>query len=219
MNRLAEDVFQIPLAPRDTINAYLIGDVVVDAGIRVSGRRIVKAVAGHSVSAHALTHAHGDHAGGSRYVCETLGVPLWAGAGDADAAAAGKPVMGRGPAGWLMSRVGTWPGVKVDRPLEEGDDAGSGFVVLDVPGHSAGHVAYWRESDRTLVCGDVYFNVHPLTGVPGLHEPPAGFTPDPTRNRESARRLAQLEPELVLFGHGPPLRDPAKLKEFAGSLA
>lgn len=218
MNRLAEDVFQIPLAPRNTMNAYLIGEVVVDAGIRTSGRRLVKAVAGHSVTAHALTHAHGDHAGGSKHVCEALGVPLWVGIRDVEAASTGKPVMGKGPAGWLMGKVGTWAGAKVDRELKEGDDAGAGFVVLEVPGHSAGHVAYWRESDRTLVCGDVYFNLHPLTAVPGLHEPPAGFTPDPARNRQSARRLAELEPELVLFGHGPPLRDPARLKEFAASL-
>jgi hydroxyacylglutathione hydrolase len=43
-------------------------------------------------------------------------------------------------------------------------------------------------------------------------------TPDPARNRDSARRLAALEPELVLFGHGPPLRDPAILKEFVDAL-
>jgi hydroxyacylglutathione hydrolase len=38
------------------------------------------------------------------------------------------------------------------------------------------------------------------------------------RNRQSARRLAELEPQLVLFGHGEPLRDRAKLKAFADSL-
>jgi len=38
------------------------------------------------------------------------------------------------------------------------------------------------------------------------------------RNRESARRLAELEPQLVLFGHGKPLRDAAKLQAFAQSL-
>jgi hypothetical protein len=32
------------------------------------------------------------------------------------------------------------------------------------------------------------------------------------------RRLAALEPRLVCFGHGRPLRDPAKLKAFADQL-
>ena len=86
--------------------------------------------------------------------------------------------------------------------------------MLDTPGHSDGHVAFWRESDRTLVLGDVFFNMHLVTTVPGLHEPPRIFTRDPQRNRDSARRLAALEPELALFGHGPPLRDPAALKAF-----
>jgi hydroxyacylglutathione hydrolase len=58
-----------------------------------------------------------------------------------------------------------------------------------------------------------------VTGIPGLHEPPDIFTPDPARNRTSARRLAELEPALVCFGHGAPLRDPQKLKRFVAGLA
>jgi glyoxylase-like metal-dependent hydrolase (beta-lactamase superfamily II) len=33
------------------------------------------------------------------------------------------------------------------------------------------------------------------------------------------RKLAALEPELVCFGHGRPLRDPAKLKRFTARVA
>ena len=90
--------------------------------------------------------------------------------------------------------------------------------MLETPGHSDGHVAFWRESDRTLVLGDVLFNMNVLTTVPGLHEPPRILTRDPRRNRDSARRLAALEPELALFGHGPPLRDPAALQAFTDAL-
>jgi hypothetical protein len=60
---------------------------------------------------------------------------------------------------------------------------------------------------------------HPYTAIPGLHEPPRAFTVDPARNRDCARRLSELKPELVLFGHGKPLRDAAKLAAFAQSLA
>jgi hydroxyacylglutathione hydrolase len=45
------------------------------------------------------------------------------------------------------------------------------------------------------------------------------FTPDPARNRQSARRLAALRPSLTCFGHGPPLRDPGKLADFVDRLA
>ena len=40
-----------------------------------------------------------------------------------------------------------------------------------------------------------------------LREPEAIFTLDPIENRRSARRFLSLEPKLVCFGHGPPLRD------------
>ena len=39
MNQLAEDVWQIPLFPRNLVNAYLVGDVLVDAGCRSTARR------------------------------------------------------------------------------------------------------------------------------------------------------------------------------------
>jgi glyoxylase-like metal-dependent hydrolase (beta-lactamase superfamily II) len=79
-------------------------------------------------------------------------------------------------------------------------------------------VAFWRDSDRTLVLGDVINNMDVRTGIPGLREPPDFFTPDPARNRQSARKLAALEPRLILFGHGPPLRDTRKLVEFVERL-
>jgi hypothetical protein len=57
-----------------------------------------------------------------------------------------------------------------------------------------------------------------MTGVPGLYEPKEIFTIDPPRNRESARRIAELEPALACFGHGPPLRNPRKISEFVARL-
>ena len=62
------------------------------------------------------------------------------------------------------------------------------------------------------------FNLSLATLRPGLREPHASFTPDPARNRQSARRLADLEPSLIGFGHGPPLRDGDRFVRFAESL-
>jgi hydroxyacylglutathione hydrolase len=105
----------------------------------------------------------------------------------------------------------------VARRLHEGDEV-AGFQVLDTPGHSPGHVSYWRQSDRTLICGDVYFNLNLLTLREELREPPRVLTHDMALNRESARRLGELEPALVLFGHGPPLRDTDRFVRFSRSL-
>jgi hydroxyacylglutathione hydrolase len=216
MRRVAEDVFHIPLSPRDGVNAYLLGDVVVDAGTKGAGKRLIKALKGHVVGAHALTHGHPDHAGGSKRLAQAFEVPVWV--GERDDVESGRPAAAETWARPAVGRLSHYEPVAVARSLSEGDDLGHGFVVLETPGHSDGHVAFWRERDRTLVLGDVLFNMNLLTTAPGLREPPAILTRDPRRNRESAQRLAALEPELALFGHGPPLRDPAALKAFADAL-
>jgi glyoxylase-like metal-dependent hydrolase (beta-lactamase superfamily II) len=118
---------------------------------------------------------------------------------------------------YVQRHYWTGPPHPVARALRDGDEV-AGFAVLECPGHSPGHVAYWRESDRTLVIGDVLTNINVMTGRRGLHEPLAAFTPDPAQNRSSARKLAALEPALVLFGHGPPLRDTQALLDFVAAL-
>lgn len=219
MKQLAEKLLQLRGFPPNVMNVYLAGDVLIDAATRFAGRRILRQLQGRDLGAHALTHVHPDHQGASRTVCERRGVPLWCGEADVPAMEDGD-IAARQPDNTmnrLTERLFSGPPRKVDRALREGDDV-AGFTVLETPGHSAGHVAYWREDDRALILGDVLFGCHPVTGIPGLHLPPDAFTPDPARNRESVRRVAALEPALVCFGHGPPLRSPGKLRDFAASL-
>ena len=85
----------------------------------------------------------------------------------------------------LAMRFWAGPGRPVDRRLREGDEV-AGFKVLDVPGHSAGHVAFWRESDRVLILGDVLNNMNVTTGIPGSTSR-SGSSP-PIRRRTGARR-------------------------------
>jgi glyoxylase-like metal-dependent hydrolase (beta-lactamase superfamily II) len=215
VKQLADGLWQLRGFPPNGINVYLMGDVLIDAATRRSGRRILRQLEGHAVTAHALTHTHPDHQGASKEVCEKLAIPLWVPELDVHAMETGEHQMGKPDA--LLNRIidRAWKGPPrpVDRPLREGDEV-AGFTVLDVPGHTPGHVAYWRESDRTLIAGDVLNGMHVVTGIPGLHEPLGIFTPDPARNRESARRLGELELALVCFGHGPPMRDTRKFVDF-----
>jgi glyoxylase-like metal-dependent hydrolase (beta-lactamase superfamily II) len=220
MKQLADGVYLLRGFPPNAINVYLIGEVLLDAATRQGEKRIMRQIGGLKVTAHALTHAHPDHQGASHAICERLGIPLWCGQGDVPAMETPGGIKNSQAPGWLNSlqaRFWTGPPHPVARALKEGDEV-AGFTVLESPGHSRGHVAYWRESDRVLILGDVLNNVNVRTGAPGLHEPPRVFTPDPARNRESARRLAALEPALVCFGHGAPLRDPGKLASFIGRL-
>ncbi|MSX01707.1 MAG: MBL fold metallo-hydrolase [Actinobacteria bacterium] len=219
MQMVARDVYQLPLTPRSGVNAYLVGDVLVDSGYPLHTKRLLRQTASRTIHAHALTHAHADHAGSSRRLKETLGIPIWVGANDADVLRSGRAEPGAVPFGRAaLKSYMKFPGVEPDRELREGDELAAGFIALETPGHSPGHLAYWRDEDRTLICGDVFFNMSIATTAVGLHTPPGFFTPNPAQNRDSARRLAALEPQVVLFGHGPPLRNPAMLADFASSL-
>jgi hydroxyacylglutathione hydrolase len=220
MKELATGVFMLGGWPPNAINVYVIGDVLLDAATRRAEKRIMRQIGARGLSAHALTHAHPDHQGSSHAICERLGVPLWCGQGDVPAMETPGGVAGANPPTWatfVQRRFWVGPPHPVARSLVEGDDV-AGFTVLETPGHSRGHLAYWRESDRVLILGDVLNNMNLLTGIPGLHEPPAAFTPDPPRNRASARRLGELRPRLACFGHGPPLRDPGRLADFIAQL-
>lgn len=221
MQQLAEGVQQLAGFPPNAINYYLVGTVLVDAGTRHHAPWILRQLRGRHLTGHVLTHAHGDHQGSSHAICEARGVPLWCGERDVEAAESGRVYDAmpdqRNPWVQVYRRAFPGPGHPVARALREGDEVG-GFTVLDTPGHSAGHISLWREHDRTLICGDVFTNMDVVTTRRGLHEPKPYFTPDPAANRASMRRLAALEPELVCFGHGPPLRDPARLRAFVASL-
>src|SRR3954463_15935256 len=97
MRELAPGVWQLAGLLPNLINTYLVGDVLVDAGSRYDGGRILKELRGREVRAHALTHAHPDHQGASHRVCTTLGIPYWVGARDADAAEDPRLIAARQP--------------------------------------------------------------------------------------------------------------------------
>jgi hydroxyacylglutathione hydrolase len=220
MQQLAEDVYQLKGRPKNAINVYLVGDVLIDAATRQAEKRIMRQISDRTVTAHALTHVHPDHQGSSHAICEQLGIPLWCGQADVPAMEIpGNVIALKAPriVKRFQERFWVGPPHPVVRALKEGDEV-AGFTVLETPGHSPGHISLWREHDRTLIVGDVLTNVNMFTGMPGLHEPPAFATPDMARDRASARRLAELRPALACFGHGPPLRDPDKLAEFVAGL-
>jgi hydroxyacylglutathione hydrolase len=224
VNQIAPDVHHIPLVPREGINAYLVGKVLVDTGIAASARKLAPIVRQNAVEAIALTHAHGDHGGSARRLSDEFGLPVWVGAADREATESGKVVKKApfdGPGlSVVAGLLGDFKGVPVARMLGEGDELTAGFSVLDVPGHSPGHVAFWRASDGVLIAGDVFFNMHVLTTAPGLRQPPGQFTVDPAQNRASERRLAALEPTVAAFGHGPVIAGDAgaQLQRFVAKL-
>jgi hydroxyacylglutathione hydrolase len=216
---VAPGVYHISLLGSALINAYVVGDILIDAGIRSSATQLNHVVAQYRVRAHALTHAHADHQGASHAICSTQRIPLWVHEKEVDLVERGAihENLPQNVVTSLQRQFWAGPAHAVSRALVAGDDL-NGFEVLETPGHAQGHISLWRASDRVLIAGDVLTNVNVITGKAGLHEPLGIFTLDAQRNRQYIVHLAQLEPLLTLFGHGQPLRDPEALLAFAAAL-
>jgi hydroxyacylglutathione hydrolase len=110
------------------------GVAVVDPGAAEPVLRVIKA-GGHRLDAILLTHHHADHVGGTAQIVAATGATVF------------------GPAQERMP-------VEVRR-LRGGDRAslpslGLVFEVIDVPGHTAGHIAYFGH--EALFCGDTLFS-------------------------------------------------------------
>lgn len=217
MKNIAKDVYQIPLFPRNAINCYLIEDVLIDAGIRTSANKILKTIKDKSVTQHALTHAHADHQGSSKVICETLNIPLLCSEPEKQFAENGNVITEYPNPNHIISKFQKifWAGKghPVSQTLKEGDQIG-GFTVIETPGHSQGHLSFFREKDSVLIVGDVMTNMNLLTTKAGLHEPPNLFTSDKETNRKSILKLASLQPKILCFGHGPVLFDKGEFTEF-----
>jgi glyoxylase-like metal-dependent hydrolase (beta-lactamase superfamily II) len=218
MKRLAPGVWRLKEFPAPTINVYLAENVLIDAGRRWDRRRIFAELEGVEIAEVALTHVHPDHQGCAKWVCEAREVPLACHADDVDGMEGRAPV-GSGAAliPRIYDRIWTGPPHKVDRVLAEGDEV-AGFRVVHAPGHAPGEVIFFRDSDRVAICGDVVRNMSFLTALPGVRQPPDEMTYDPPLNRRSIRKLAALEPSLILPGHGPAITDMDEFTRFVAAL-
>jgi glyoxylase-like metal-dependent hydrolase (beta-lactamase superfamily II) len=122
--------------------------------------------------------------------------------------------------GGLMARLaGLYPrkpidlGARVQALPEDGTvPSMPGWRWIHTPGHTAGHVSLFRESDRALIAGDAFVTTKQesalavLTQRREIHGPPAYFTTDWPAARASVERLAALEPSLAVTGHGQSMR-------------
>jgi hydroxyacylglutathione hydrolase len=139
--------------------------VIVDPGEAKAVLQVLEKQ-GLELGAILLTHHHADHVGGVGELLQSGSVPVFGPAGD------NIPV--------------------VDRPVEGGDfvplpDLDLDLEVMDVPGHTAGHVAY-RGPDFVLV-GDTLF----AGGCGRIFE----GTPD--QMYDSLKRLAELPGETLVY--------------------
>jgi len=217
MHRVADGVCLLSGRPAYAINVYLAGDVLFDTGTRWARRRILRQVHGRNIALVALTHCHPDHQGSAHALCTHFKAPL--ACHQADVAAVETPGLMQ-PRNWIIrlgERLWAGPSHRVERVLRDGDMV-AGFRVVHAPGHTPGHVIYFRESDRLAIAGDLLANISFLTGRVGLRQPPAFFSADPLQNLRSIQTLWELRPSVICLGHGPPLYGPEALERYVYAL-
>jgi hydroxyacylglutathione hydrolase len=204
MKQMAPGVWRLKQFPAPSVNVYLAEDVLIDAGTRWDRRRVFAEIEGRELSLLALTHVHPDHQGVAKDVCEARSIPLACHADDVDAMEGRRPIQEAAtdnPFNRMIKRFWQGPPYEVERVLNEGDE-----------------VVFFRDSDRVAICGDVIRHMSYATGRPMLAEPPKIFTYDPAENRRSIRKLAALNPSLILPGHGPAVTDIAAFERFVAAL-
>jgi len=107
------------------------------------------------------------------------------------------------------------PGVfPLDILLDDGDRV-DGLLCIPIPGHTPGSIGLYDERTKTLFSGDILR----YDGAT-LAEGPVLFTMDLRGSHQSIRKIAALDIDTLLPGHGVPLRDAAsaKVREFAALL-
>ncbi len=210
---VADGLWQMS-GPAQILNVYWCDGVLFDAATRFHLRPLLRSLAGRPVRVVALTHCHPDHQGVAAAVCRRFAAELAVHELDAAAMEGGAPMSPLNAIGWLGRRTIAGPTHPVSRRLRDGDRVGE-FRVIHTPGHTPGHVIYFRDRDRTAVVGDVVAHQPGLSGRLHLVEPAWFFSSDRMENRRSLWLLAGLRPAVVCFGHGPPIRDPERLARFA----
>jgi len=248
---VAPDVFCLGPSGRTQTNIYFVRSeaawFLVDAGWQSDRARIAQAAVqlfgvGSRPENILLTHCHPDHAGAAldlargwdrEVLMHPAELPIATGDFEAMRAFAGPldrwvvlPIMramGRKRREAVLSRSNMG---EVARAFDPGGEVRGlpGWQCLPTPGHTPGHVAFYRPADRVLISGDALVTLRVnspagLLGRQGLSGPPWYTTWDRRAARDSVIAIARLEPTVLCPGHGMPVTGPhlaAEIRAFAG---
>ena len=204
------------------VNAYLWlpqpgksapGDAILfDCGWPWSGRALAASLAElgcgpGDLRAIAITHGDFDHAGPLAALIAESHVEIIAHELEAPRLASGRwrtlpgngtsldpMILAAGPAYRL------WPPrpVQVTRPLQDGAEIGDDWIAVHTPGHTSGHTAFFHPATKVLIAGDALGSKR----RGHLRLPKRIYAEDWEAALRSVRKLADLQPEVICFGHG-----------------
>ena len=223
---IAPAVACLPIA---FVNAYFVGTrdnwVLIDCGLPHTFNRI-RAAAEELFGdappvAILLTHGHFDHSGAALQAAECWDVAIYAHPLEmpylTGRSSYPPPDPTVGGALGFMSRFMPARATDLSPRLQVLPDDNSVPFLDDwrwifTPGHAPGHVAFFRESDKTLIAGDALATADMDKWGGAMFKRPqqiarsgTPFVCDWDKTRQSAQELAPLQPRTLACGHGIPM--------------
>jgi glyoxylase-like metal-dependent hydrolase (beta-lactamase superfamily II) len=214
------------------VNWYLVADddgvTVVDAafpsyreqlgaGLRELGRKLT------DVSAVVLTHAHTDHVGFAEQLRSELDIPVYVHRDDVELATTGTAFGSRDramlpylryPMTYRLMTEAARTGAMKPRPIGDVRTFADGnelpvpgrITAIHTPGHTPGHCVFVAYG--TLMAGDAICTLNPLTGKRGPQLLPGPLNGDSDEAFAALDRLVGTGADVLLPGHGDPVREP-----------
>ncbi len=159
-----------------------------------------------------ITHAHPDHMQCLAEIVSMSSAKVMIGKEDADVMSGARPIpIPKGPIGLvfrMLAPMMRFEPVPVDVGLKDGDtvDVLGGLKVVSLKGHTPGNIGLVHPSSGIMFSSDTVSNRKDRLGPPALYK----------QNEEECfraiQRLSELNIEIMLPGHGPPIRPNASKK-------
>lgn len=205
MKKVTPNVYMVSNYSNSYILEFKDYSIIIDTGMDKKAKELIGALdkIGKPPKAILITHAHLDHINGLAKLKEKYPEALVISSEvEKDFIEGKKTLLPKGIKGFffkLMMPLMGYKGVKVYKHFGNRYDD---IKIIKTPGHTKGSVSLLFKN--ILFCGDLLINSK------GIHLPPSEFNLDEQEILESMKKISKLDFDLILPGHGNPIRNGKK---------